>query len=451
MGYAVWHPYTQMSEWNTRAMKVITKGKGFYLIDNRGKRYLDGIASMWCNVWGHGRKEIIKTMIKQLRDIEHSTLFGLSSRPSIELAEKLLKMARGMNHVFYSDNGSTAIEVAMKMALQYWRNKGNYKKVRFISMSNGYHGDTIGAMSVGYVKKYFGAYRPIINPAIKIKAPPSIYLQDPDNCNRTINDGVQQYYVDIVEEILSKNASRSCALIMESGAQIAGGVTIYPNQYQRKVAELCKKYDVLLILDEIATGFGRLGNMVEYLAQGSIPDIVCFGKSLTAGYSPLAVTLTTKEIFNKFLGNYAENKQFYHGHTYTGHTLGCSVALANIDLYHNHNLIEKIRANGVYLEKRLKEIQRSYSITQGARCKGLLGAIDLVHDNNKDKTVPIEILKNRLRLGTFIMQESLKLGVFLRSLGNTLLIIPPLAIGKADFRFLLGVIQDLVGKVQTLS
>ena len=451
MSYAVWHPYTQMSEWDSRAMKVITRGKGFYLIDEHGNRYFDGIASMWCNVWGHGKNEIIKTMIKQLHDIEHSTLFGLSSRPSIELAEKLLKMAKGMSHVFYSDNGSTAIEVAMKMALQYWRNKGNFKKIRFISMKNGYHGDTIGAMSIGYIKKYFGAYRPIINPAIKIKPPSSIYLQDPGNCSGRPDHRVDQYYLDEVEDILSKHASRSCALVMESGAQIAGGVTIYPKQYQMKVADLCRKYDVLLILDEIATGFGRLGNMVEYLAQGSIPDIVCFGKSLTAGYSPLAVTLATKEIFNKFLGKFYENKQLYHGHTYTGHTLGCSVALANINLYQNCSLIEKIRSNGIYLENKLKEIQSSYSITKRARCKGLLGAIDLVNNNNKKNAVPIEILKNKCRLGSFIMQESLKLGVFLRSLGNTLVIIPPLAIKKPDFRFLLGVIHELIGKVERLS
>jgi adenosylmethionine---8-amino-7-oxononanoate aminotransferase len=451
MSYAIWHPYTQMSEWDSRAMKVITRGNGFYLIDENGNRYLDGIASMWCNVWGHGKNEIIKIMIKQLRDIQHSTLFGLSSRPAIQLAEKLLKMAKGMSYVFYSDNGSTAIEVAMKMALQYWRNKGNFKKIRFISMKNGYHGDTIGAMSIGYIKKYFGAYRPIINPAIKIKPPPSLYLQDHDNCNSRTDYKVEQYYVDIVEDILSKHASRSCALVMESGAQIAGGVTIYPKHYQMKVADLCKKYDVLLILDEIATGFGRLGNMIEYLAQGSVPDIVCFGKSLTAGYSPLAVTLATKEVFNKFLGKYAENKQLYHGHTYTGHTLGCSVALANINLYKNYNLIEKIRSNGVYLEKKLKEIQASYCITKRARSKGLLGAIDLVHNNNKQKAVPIEILKNKCRLSSFIMQESLNLGIFLRSLGNTLLVIPPLAIKKADFSFLLEVIHELIGKVERLS
>ena len=451
MSYAVWHPYTQMSEWDSRTMKVITRGKGFYLIDENGNRYLDGIASMWCNVWGHGKNEIIKIMIKQLRDIEHSTLFGLSSRPSIELAEKLLKMSKGMSYVFYSDNGSTAIEVAMKMALQYWRNKGNFKKIRFISMKNGYHGDTIGAMSIGYIKKYFGAYRPLINPATKVTPPPSLYLQDPDNCTGRAHDRVEQYYVDIVEDVLSKHASRSCALVMESGAQIAGGVTIYPKQYQMKIADLCKKYDVLLILDEIATGFGRLGNMVEYLAQGSIPDIVCFGKSLTAGYSPLAVTLATKEIFNEFLGKHTENKQLYHGHTYTGHTLGCSVALANIHLYEDYNLIEKIRSNGTYLEKKLKEIQTSYSITKQARCKGLLGAIDLVHNNNKQNAVPIEILKNKCRLNSFITQESLKLGLFLRSLGNTLLVIPPLAINKADFRFLLGVIHELIGKVEKLT
>ncbi len=456
--YPVWHPYTQMSEWNRQAMKVITRGNGFYLVDEKGTRYLDGIASMWCNVWGHGRSEIINAMIKQLHDLQHSTLFGLSSRPSIELAEKLLKIAKGMSYAFYSDNGSTAIEVAMKMAVQYWRNRGNYKKVRFISMKNGYHGDTVGAMSIGYVSKYFGAYRPIINPAIRIKPPPSICLRSKYECNSKScsnnsdnSSTVEQYYIGKVEETLSKHASHCCALVMESGAQIAGGVTIYPNEYQMKVADLCKKFDVLFILDEIATGFGRLGNMVEYLAQGAIPDIVCFGKSLTAGYSPLAVTLTTKEIFNKFLGGYSENKQLYHGHTYTGHTLGCSVALANIDLYKKYDLIDKIRSNGRYLQKKLKEIQALYYITKQARSKGLLGAIDLVHSNGKYNGRPIEILKNQRRVSSFVLQESLKSGVFLRSLGNTILVIPPLAINRTEFKFLLEVINELIGKIQSLS
>jgi adenosylmethionine-8-amino-7-oxononanoate aminotransferase len=455
--YPVWHPYTQMSEWNRQPAKVITKGDGFYLVDEKGSKYLDGTASMWCNVWGHGRSEIINAMIKQLHNIQHSTLFGLSSRPSIELAEKLLKIAKGMSYVFYSDNGSTAIEVAMKMAIQYWRNRGNYKKFRFISMKNGYHGDTIGAMSIGYVPKYFDAYRPIINPAIRIQTPPSICLRGNYDCNSKRssnicdNSTVEQYYIDKVEEVLSKHARNCCALVMESGAQIAGGVTIYPKEYQKRVAHLCKKFDVLFILDEVATGFGRLGNMVEYLAQGALPDIVCFGKSLTAGYSPLAVTLTTEEIFNRFLGEYSENKQLYHGHTYTGHTLGCSVALANIEMYKKYNLIEKVRSNGKYLQKKLNEIQASYSITKQARSKGLLGAIDLVHSRYKHNARPIEILKNQHRVNSFVLQESLKSGVFLRSLGNTILVIPPLAINRVEFKFLLDVIYELIGKIQALS
>jgi adenosylmethionine-8-amino-7-oxononanoate aminotransferase len=438
-----------MKDWSKQTKRVITRGDGFYLIDQNGTRYLDGIASMWCNVWGHGKNEIVKTMIEQLHNIQHSTLFGLSSGASIELAEKLLKIAKGMHYVFYSDNGSTAIEVAMKMALQYWRNKGNYKKIRFISMHNGYHGDTIGAMSIGYMSKYFSAYRPIINPSIRIPAPSSIYLRN-NNYNSRRNSSVEQYYIDKVEETLSKHGSQCCALVMESGAQVAGGARIYPKRYQMKVADLCKKYEVLLILDEIATGFGRLGNMIEYLAQSSIPDIVCFGKSLTAGYSPLAVTLTTNEIFNKFLGDYSENKQLYHGHTYTGHTLGCSAALANIELYQKYNLIDKIRSNSVYLQKKLQEIENSYSIAKQTRCKGLLGAIDLVH-SNKQNAEPIEILKNKRTINSFILQESLKLGVFLRSLGNTILVIPPLAINKTDFGFLLDVIYELIRKVERLS
>ncbi|MFL6348164.1 MAG: adenosylmethionine--8-amino-7-oxononanoate transaminase [Nitrososphaeraceae archaeon] len=449
ISYPIWHPYTQMRDWNKQTKIVITRGDGFYLIDQNGKRYLDGIASMWCNVWGHGKNEIVKTMVKQLHTIQHSTLFGLSSSASIELAESLLKIAKGMHHVFYSDNGSTAIEVAMKMALQYWRNKGNYNKVRFISMEDGYHGDTIGAMSIGYISKYFSAYRPIINPAIRIPAPPSVSLHE-DNQNGRSNRSVEQYYIDQVEDTLSKHSNNCCALVMESGAQVAGGVRIYPKRYQMKVSHLCKKYGVLLILDEIATGFGRLGNMVEYLSQSSIPDIVCFGKSLTAGYSPLAVTLTTNEIFSKFLGSYSDNKQLYHGHTYTGHTLGCSAALANIHLYQKNNLIKKIRLNGMYLQKKLKEIENSCSIAKRSRCKGLLGAIDLVH-SDRQNAEPIEILKNKCRINSFILRESLKLGVFLRSLGNTMLVIPPLAINKTNFGFLLDVIHELIRKVERLS
>ena len=422
--------------------KMIVRGDGFYLIDSKGNRYLDGCASMWCNVWGHNRKEIIDSIIKQARRLQHSTLFGLANQPATELAETLLKLAKQMDHVFYSDNGSTAVEIALKMAVQYWRNKGNTRKNRFLSLENAYHGDTIGAMSVGYVPSYFRHYKSILRLSKKIPPPKSVTL-----LNSHGNDDHE--YLDKLDKIFSRYSATSCAMVMESGAQIAGGVNIYPRGFQKNISELCDKYGILLIVDEIATGFGRLGNMVEYLAQGCNPDIVCFGKALTGGYSPLAVTLCSNEIYSNFLSDYSENKHFFHGHTYTGHPIGCSVAMANIRLYRTENLLRSIRSNSIYLRKRLEGIQCS-SIVGKVVHKGLLGAIDLVYKKEKK---PLELLDDhgrKVSTNYFIAQEALKMGVFIRGLGSTLLVIPPLAMGKGDFKFLLDVICELTNKIENI-
>jgi adenosylmethionine-8-amino-7-oxononanoate aminotransferase len=239
--------------------------------------------------------------------------------------------------------------------------------------------------------------------------------------------------IEKTEHILKKYSKKCCALVMESGAQIAGGVIIYPQDYQKRIAEMCQKYDVLLILDEIATGFGRLGNMVEYRAQNSNPDIVCFGKALTAGYFPLAVTLTNNKIYESFLGEYSENKQLYHGHTFTGNPIGCATALANIEEYQNQNLIHKIRENSKHISTRLKELESS-NIIADIRHKGLLVGIEL-----KKNGKSIEILKDNQRLNYFVMKESLKMGVLLRPLGNILMFIPPLAINKKDLDIIIDV------------
>jgi len=432
----VWHPYTQMKDWTDWNNKVIIKGKGFYLFDNEGKKYLDGISSMWCNVWGHGKKEIVNKMIKQLLDLQHSTLFGLANAPSVEFAERIVKIAKGMDKVFYSDNGSTAVEVAMKMALHYWHNKGKVEKTRFISLKHGYHGDTIGAMSVGYIHRFFHPYKPLLIKVYRVPSPCA--YEFPDKNIHSLVD----YCLEQTENILRKHGSKCSALIMESGAQIAGGVVIYPEGYQKAISELCKKYGVLLILDEIATGFGRLGNMIEYLAQRSIPDIVCFGKALTAGYFPLAVTLTTDRLFDTFLGSYSENKQFYHGHTFTGHPVGCTVALANIDLYEKSNIMLQVNRNSKYLAKRLREFSKS-SIVADIRHKGLLAGIEMAWNGK-----PIQTLKNKYRINYFIMHESLKMGVFLRPLGNIMLIIPPLAINKNGLEKLLDVQLNLLQTIE---
>jgi adenosylmethionine---8-amino-7-oxononanoate aminotransferase len=435
----VWHPYTQMRDWVKWNNRVIVKGDGFYLVDNKGRKYLDGSASMWCNVWGHTQNEVIQAMIAQLRKIPHSTLFGFANAPSTRLAERLVSLASGMHKVFYTDNGSTAIEVAMKIALQYWHNKGKYAKTQFISLEQGYHGDTVGAMSLGYIENFFRAYRPILLNVYRVPTP-LLY-----GSKFTNERDLVEWCIEKTEAVLKRQKDRCAALIMESGAQIAGGAIIYPAGYQGKIAKLCREYNVLLILDEIATGFGRLGNIIEYIAQNSQPDIVCFGKALTGGYFPLAVTLVTRQIFDAFLGRYHFNKHLYHGHTFTGHPVGCAAALANIENYQNHNLTQQIKVNSEYIASWLPEFSNSPMVGD-IRHKGMLVGIELTKNNK-----PIVSLKNKDIVNYFIMKQSLKMGVHLRPLGNIILLIPPLGIGKTDLDKLLIVTTKLLRRIEKLA
>lgn len=435
----VWHPYTQMSDWTKWNNKVIVKGDGFHLVDSKGRKYLDGTASMWCNVWGHTHNKVVQAMIDQQKKIPHSSLFGFANAPSTRLAEMLISLARGMHKVFYTDNGSTAIEVAMKIALQYWHNMGKHQKKNFISLEHGYHGDTVGAMSLGYIENFFRPYRPLLLDVHRVPSP-LLYGSKFTNENNLV-----EWCLEKTEDTLKRHKDRCAALVMESGAQIAGGAIIFPTGYQRKIAKLCRDYDVLLVLDEIATGFGRLGNIIEYIAQNSQPDIVCFGKALTGGYFPLAVTLVTRRIFDAFLGAYRCNKHLYHGHTFTGHPVGCAAALANIENYQNRNLTQQIKVSAEYIASRLPEFWKS-PIVGDIRHKGLLLGIELAKNNK-----PILTLKNKEIINYFIMQESLKMGVHLRPLGNILLLVPPLSIKKRDLEKLLDVQLKLLRKIERLS
>ena len=439
----VWHPYTQMKDYATLNAPVIVKGEGFYLIDEHGNRYLDGVASMWCNVWGHTKKEIVDAIIDQVRELQHSTLFGLTNDKAVILAEMLVSIAKGMGKVFYSDNGSTAVEVALKMALQYWYNKGYSGKRVFISLENAYHGDTVGAMSVGYLEHFFKPYESML---FYVKKVPTPYMY---RKHLSMSDyDYTQYCLDMLEKEL-KDSSNDCkgnniaGVVMESGAQIAGGGIVYPKGYQKAVRELCNKYDTIFILDEVATGFGRLGSMVEYIEQESIPDIVVFGKMLTAGYLPLAVTLSTDDVYNAFLGEYEENKHLFHGHTFTGNPIACACAIANIELYKREDLIARVRSNARIIEDRLDEFM-SYSIVGDVRHKGMLLAVELVKD--RASKVPLR-LKDR-RVNYAIMQEALKRGIFLRPLGHIMLIIPPLALSKDILNTLLDNALDIIDTLQ---
>ncbi|MEM2855706.1 MAG: adenosylmethionine--8-amino-7-oxononanoate transaminase [Candidatus Nitrosocaldaceae archaeon] len=419
----IWHPYTQMRDALLSKIRVIERAEGFYLIDSEGNRYIDGVASMWCNVWGHGKREIIDAIKEEIDRLQHSSLFGLSNDKAIILAEKLCKLTY-MDKVFYSGDGSSAVEVALKMALQYWiNNKEKRKKV--ISLKNGYHGDTIGTMSIGYIEDFFSNYKQLLFDVKQI-TPPYIHrrveMSDEDYINHCI---------DVIERELK---DEPICLIMESGAQVAGGALIYPKGYQSRVSKLCREYDTLFILDEIATGFGRLGNMIEFIAQDSRPDIVTFGKMLTAGYLPLAATLTTEKIFNAFLGEYHEHKQLYHGHTFTGNPLACVAALSNLDLYEKYNLIEDVRRKERIIASRLEEFKSD--IIEEIRHKGMMIGIQL-------KNIRVGKAINYL-----IMEEGFKRGAYIRPLGNVMMLMPPLSIDDCVLEKLLDIAYNIIRDIE---
>ena len=421
----LWHPNTQMSEWNE--FPKIVRGDGMWLIDEDGNRLLDGVASMWCNVWGHSKKELVNAIIKQTKKLQHAPLFNLTNEPSESLAKKLIKLSPNMTQVFFSDNGSTAMEVAIKIALQYWNNVGENKKTNVATLENGYHGDTFGAMSVGYVPEFFSKFRSKLFSTIQFPVPRTIST---GTHKKISSKEYEECCLSKIEDELKKDNSIA-AFVMESGAQMAGGVIIYPKTFQKKISQICKKNDVLFVLDEIATGFGRLGSMVEYQSQNSIPDIVSFGKMLTGGYQTFAATLTTKKINDSFLGKFSEFKHLFHGHTYTGNPTAAALSLKNIELYEKYHLIEKIQKTSKVFENRINDIS-NLDIVGEIRHKGMVMGIDLVQNKNSNKPISSKTSINKL-----VFEEGRKHQIYFRTLGNTIMLVPPLAISQKDLNFLI--------------
>ena len=426
----VWHPNTQMKEWTN--FDKIVKGQGMWLVDSKGNRLLDGVASMWCNVWGHSKKELINAISKQTKKLQHAPLFNLTNEPVEILAKKLIKISPRMHRVFYSDNGSTAMEISFKLALQYWKNKKIKNKTKLATLENGYHGDTFGAMSVGYVPEFFSKFKQQLFSTIRFPVPNKYRLPK----EFTLNE-YQNQCLDHIEKKLSKD-EKIAAFVMESGAQVAGGVIIFPQGFQKKIAKLCRKYGVLFILDEVATGFGRLGSLVEYIAQDSIPDIVAYGKMLTGGYLTMGATLTTKKIFDTFLGRFNDKKHLFHGHTYTGNPLAAAVANENLNLYEKNKLINKIKKTSKIFEGYYDEISQ-IEIVGDIRHKGMLMGIELV--KNKRKKIPFKPKKS---INKIIFEEGKKHGVYFRTLGNIVMIVPPLAISQKELNLLIsGTIETI--------
>jgi len=431
----LWHPNTQMLEW-TKFSKIV-RGEGMWLIDDDGNKLLDGVASMWCNVWGHSKKELINAIIKQTKKLQHSPLFNLTNEPAEMLAEKLIKMSPNMAQVFFSDNGSTAMEIAIKIALQYWDNLELKNKTKIATLENGYHGDTFGAMSVGYVPEFFSKFRSKLFSTLQFKVPRQYHLPR----NITLKE-FENICLEKIEDKLSKDDTIA-AFVMESGAQVAGGVNIYPKNFQKRINAICKKYNVLFVLDEIATGFGRLGSMIEYKNQDCHPDIVSFGKMLTGGYLTFAATLTTRKISNSFLGKFSEGKHLFHGHTYTGNPIAASLSLENIKLYEKTKLIQKIQKTSKVFENRVNEF---YELEQvgDVRQKGMLMGVELIINNNSIKT--------KKSINKIVFDEGKKHNMFFRTLGNVVMLVPPLAISNKEINLLVdGALKTIKGISKSLK
>jgi adenosylmethionine-8-amino-7-oxononanoate aminotransferase len=427
----------------TEDFPVIVGGKGATLVDADGRSYLDGVSSLWCNIHGHARREINAAMKKQLDRVAHATFLGLTNPPAIELGERLIGLApKGLSRVFYSDNGSTAVEVALKMAFQFWHQNGRPGRTRFVSLDAGYHGDTVGAMSVGGVDLFHGVYKPLLFRTIR---GPATYAYRCREKAASLPECGKHCLAEI-EGILKAHPDEIAALVVEPLIQGAGGMITQPPGFLKALRSLCDRYDVFLIADEVMTGFGRTGRMFACEAEGVTPDFMAISKGLTGGYLPLAATLTTERIYDGFLGDFKDRRTFYHGHTYTGNPLACAGALAALDLFERENLLEKTRKK-IHLLGNL--LQDFYMIDQvgDIRTCGLIAGIELVRDPETKEPFPSE-----LRVGHRVTLEARKRGVIIRPLGDTLVLMPPLVIGDADLdKLVAAVVESTRAAIATVT
>jgi len=434
----VWHPFTQMQEWMAEEPLIIERGEGHYLIDVQGRKYLDGVSSLWCNAQGHRKKALDVALKAQIDKIAHSTFLGLSHPPGIELARKLIEIApKGLKRVFYSDSGATAVEIALKIALQYWQLKGETKRTRFASLVEAYHGDTIGAMSVGYSETFHRFHQPLFFPVLRLNPPHVFRYYQRMSESDAFKSAVQE-----AEEKLAKEKDSLVALIMEPLMQGAAGMWSQPLGYVKALSEICWKNRILFIVDEVATGFGRTGKMFACEHEGVSPDILCLAKGITGGYLPLAATLTSEEIFSAFLGEYKEFKSFFHGHTYTGNPLACAVALANLELFKEEKIIEKMQPKIAYLKQRLETEFLPLSHVGDIRQCGFMVGIELVEDKDARRSYATE-----KRIGRKVILEARKRGVIVRPLGDVIILMPPLTISEEELKMLVDVVYDCIRQV----
>ena len=409
---------------------IIERGEGCYLIDTEGKRYIDGVSSLWVLVHGHGKKELVDAIKKQSEALCHSTLLGLGNVSSTILAKMLVDIApRGLEKVFYSDNGSTSVEIALKMAYQYWQQKGEKKRKRFLSFTNGYHGDTIGSVSVGGIDLFHKVYRPLL---FKTHKAPSPYCY---RCPlKLTKEDCGMACVEQFKRVVRQYKDEICAVVIEPLVQGAAGMITQPEGFLSAVWRVAKENDLLFITDEVATGFGRTGTMFACEKESIEPDFLCLAKGVTGGYLPLAATLTTDKVFGGFLGRFDEFKTFFHGHTYTGNPLACAVAIENIKLFKKEQTLKRLKGKIDLLEN---ELGRFYDLphTGEVRQRGFMVGIELVADLKTKRSYPPQE-----KIGQKVTWEARKRGVIIRPLGDVIVLMPPLAISEEMLRELVDVV-----------
>lgn len=426
-----------MAEWEKEVPLVIEQGKSIYLYDIYGKRYLDGVSSIWVNLHGHRKTAIDRAIKTQLNKIAHSTLLGLSNVPAIRLAKKLVARApKGLAKVFFSDNGSTAVEVALKIAFQYWRHRGKPRKTKFLSLVNAYHGDTIGSVSLGGIGLFHDLYSTLLFPTLKVGAP---YCY---RCflNKTYPD-CRLACAGEVEAILSEHHAEIAAVVIEPIIQGAAGMLMWPSGYLKQIRDLCSRYHVLLIADEVFTGFGRTGTMFACEHEDVTPDLMAIAKGLTGGYLPLAATLVTQEIYDAFLGEYRQFKTFFHGHSYTGNQLGCAAALANLEIFEKERVLEKLKPKIEALTRFIKPLKGHLHVGE-VRQIGLIAAVELVKDRVTKESYPLEE-----RWGHRIAKEALKRGLIIRPLGNVVPLLPPLSVTIPQLKKMVTILDQSIQSV----
>lgn len=435
----LWHPFTSMRQWVDGVPLVIDRAEGNYLIDIEGHRYLDGVSSLWVTVHGHNRPEINRAIRDQLDRMAHSTLLGLTHPPAVLLAERLVAIAPpGLRRVFYSDNGSTAVEIALKLAFQYWQIAGKPQKTSFLHLEHAYHGDTLGAVAVGGIPVFHDVFGPLL---LKTWSTPSPHpYRHP---SRGSPAQVRDLALADLARTLEHHAGEIAAFIVEPLVQGAAGILVHPEGYLSGAAELCRQHDVLLIADEVATGFGRTGTMFACEQEAVTPDFLCIAKALTGGYTPLAATLTTQRVYDIFLGqSQSERRTFFHGHTFSGHPLGCAAALANLDIFERDGVLEALPAKVARLKSSLATNLAPHRHVGDVRQRGLMAGVELCADRASGAPFPASDL-----VGARVCAAARAHGVLLRPLGDVIVLMPPLSVTGDEIDLLVAAVARALDDV----